>query len=214
MLKLLALCATAVAALAVALPQPAGAVAMRPDKTTDDSVCDLSPRTTSFVAGYTFIPSIADYKDQVAAYFRLPGEFVAKECHDGQLLILWGMADLDTDVAALTELANSSCSIATVSRSNFDVPFMYGETRPGFELRCPISKHAELVQKLARLEAEDPIESLKARMVEAVQRADARAAATRRGGAADSRQDCGKIPFGALIGLAGGCKPSPRLVTD
>lgn len=70
--------------------QQALAVALRPNKTTDDSVCDLTHHTNLYLGSKTLVPSVAQTKDKVDAYFRLAGEFVAGKCKNGQLLMVRG----------------------------------------------------------------------------------------------------------------------------
>lgn len=71
--------------------QQALAVALRPNKTTDDSVCDLTHHTNLYLGSKTLVPSVAQTKDKVDAYFRLAGEFVASKCKNGQLLMVRGL---------------------------------------------------------------------------------------------------------------------------
>jgi hypothetical protein len=189
------------AAVVLGLSEPARAVALRPNKATDDSVCDLTHHTNLYLGSKTLVPAVASTKDQIDAFFRLAGTFVASKCRNGQLLMVQGSSSNNTDVRSLTELANSSCAIASISRSETTIPI--GErTIPAFELRCTILKHDELVTKLNELEKADPMESLKARMYEAVQRAEGTAAA---GSNAAGKKDCGKVTLATLFG-GGGCK--------
>ena len=110
------LCASLVL-VASALPdRSALAVALRPNKTTDDSVCDLTHHTNLYLGSKTLVPSVAQTNDKVAAYFRLAGEFVAGKCKNGQLLMLQGDSASNVDVRSLTELANSSCAVASIRR--------------------------------------------------------------------------------------------------
>lgn len=144
-------------------PTLVSAAALRPGKVTDVSVCDLGPETTSYLGSKTLIPASAPAKDQVAAYFRLGAEFVAKNCTDGQLLVLHGQNRLPLDSAVLSELAGSSCLISDVARTE-------GQGTDGratyatFELRCTIRKLNALRAKLAELEVQDPLSVLLGRV--------------------------------------------------
>ena len=140
------------AAFLTTLNDTAEAVALRPNKATDDTVCDLSHNTNAFLGGSVLIPGDAPYKDQFDAFFRLAATFVATKCANGQLLILQGSSSVSVDRPTLTEVANAACTVAAVSRTEVSVPFIAGESRPGFELRCVISKREELAAKLAELE--------------------------------------------------------------
>ena len=148
------------AAFLTAYQSPAYAVALRPGKVTDATVCDLAPNTIGFLGGSLLIPAAAAKRDQVDAYFRLSASFVAQKCADGQILILQGMSDLAVAAESLVQLANSACAVATVVRSEVSIPFL-GGSEPGFELRCPITKRNALGAHLGELERADPLESLR-----------------------------------------------------
>ena len=191
-----------VVALLTTFSDTAEAVALRPNKATDDTVCDLSPNTSRYFNGSVLIPAGAAPDDQVNAYFRLASGFVTNNCANGQLLILHDMSFLAAATSALTQLANASCTAASVSRTEISVPFMDG-TKPGFELRCVISKREELAAKLAELERADPLDSLKARLQAAARdpSQSGRASAT----PSDKNKDCGKMTLASLL-QGGGCK--------
>lgn len=151
--------------------QQAGAVALRPNKATDDSVCDLTHHTNLYLGSKTLVPSVAQSKDKVDIYFRLAGDFVATKCRNGQLLVVQGDSASSVDIRSLGELTNSSCAVASIQRT--EVTLSLGDLAlPGFELRCPILKHAELVEKLNSLERSDPLDSLKARLAASAQQGD------------------------------------------
>jgi hypothetical protein len=177
----------------------ANAVAMRPGKTTDSSVCDLGPNTTRFIASQTLVPAAAQARDKIAAYVRLAGTFVTEQCANGQVLILHGSTDVDSDSPALDEVASSACRVADIRRSEgqaSDGPYTYGT----FELRCMISKLDEFKAKLRELESKDPIEALKGRLAGAA-RGDSSAA----GGATSSKKDCDRMTLGTIL-QGGACK--------
>jgi hypothetical protein len=177
------------AAFLTAYQSPAYAVALRPGKVTDATVCDLAPNTIGFLGGSLLIPAAAAKRDQVDAYFRLSASFVAQKCSDGQILILQGMSDLAVAAESLVQLANSACAVATVVRSEVSIPFL-GGSEPGFELRCPITKRNALGAHLGELERADPLESLKARL---------------QGAARVESVDCDKVTLASLL-QGGACK--------
>lgn len=197
---LIAACA---AALLTTLNDTVEAVALRPSKATDDTVCDLSHNTNAFLGGSVLIPGDALYKDQFDAFFRLAATFVATKCANGQLLILQGSSSVSVDRPTLTEVANAACTVAAVSRTEVSVPFIAGESRPGFELRCVISKREELATKLAELERADPLDSLKARLQAAAR--DPSASGRASAAPSDKNKDCGKMTLASLL-QGGGCK--------
>jgi hypothetical protein len=150
-------------ALLSSLQPTAEAVALRPNKATDDSVCDLAHDTIGFLGGSLLIPASASQSDQVDAYFRLASTFIALKCADGQLLIVQGMADSSIAPVALRNVAASACVAAAVARTEITVP-LGGRAFPGFELRCVITKREQLAAKLSQIEQADPMSALKARL--------------------------------------------------
>jgi hypothetical protein len=190
------------AALLTTLNDTVEAVALRPNKATDDTVCDLSHNTNAFLAGLVLISGDAPYKDQFDAFFRLAATFVATKCANGQMLILQGSSTVSVDKPTLTEVANSACTVAGVARTEVSVPFIAGESRPGFELRCVISKRDELAAKLVDLERTDPMDSLKARLAAAARDPSSSARAT---GSTDQKRDCSQVTLATLL-QGGGCK--------
>lgn len=197
---LMSACASA---LLATLSHTAEAVALRPNKATDDSVCDLSHNTNAFLSGSVFIPAVAPYEDKLNAYVRLAATFVATKCANGQMLILQGSSSVGIDRPSLTEVANAACTVAGVARTEVSVPFLGGKSEPGFELRCVISKREELAVKLVELERTDPMESLKARLAAAAR--DPSSTARAPGSSAEQKKDCGQVTLATLL-QGGGCK--------
>jgi hypothetical protein len=188
------------AATACAFGPAASAVALRPGKATDSSVCDLGPNTSQLLGSQVLVPAVANPKDKLAVYVRLAGLFVTERCMNGQVLILHGNSDVDTDRPALEEVANSSCRVADIKLSEgqaSDGPYTYGT----FEFRCSITKLDEFKAKLKSAESQDPLEALKGRL----------AAAARSGRPASEskksspEKDCRKVTLGTLI-QGGDCK--------
>lgn len=176
------------------------AVALRPGKTTDPSVCDLGPNTTRFLGSQVLVPAVANSPDKIAAYSRLAGAFIVQNCTNSQLLILHGTTDVDSDRSALEEVANSSCRVADVRQTEArasEGPYSYGT----FELRCNISKLDELKAKLQTLEVQDPFEALKARLAGS---ANHPTTASSRGTSVD-KKGCEKLTLGTLM-QGGACE--------
>jgi hypothetical protein len=190
------------AALLSSLQPTAEAVALRPNKATDDSVCDLAHDTIGFLGGSLLIPASASQSDQVDAYFRLASTFIALKCADGQLLIVQGMSDSSIAPVALRNVAASACVAAAVARTEITVP-LGGRAFPGFELRCVITKREQLAAKLSQIEQADPMSALKARLQSAAGD-PAGGTPTSRGSAGESNA-CDRITLAALL-QGGACK--------
>jgi len=192
------------AALLTTLNDTAEGVALRPNKATDDSVCDLSHNTNGFIGGSVLIPVAASYKDKLDAYFRLAATFVATKCANGQLLVLQGSSSVGVDRPSLTEVANAACTVAAVTRTEVSVASITpGESEPAFELRCVISKREELAAKLAELERADPLDSLKGRLQAAAR--DPSGSGRASAAPSDKNKDCDKMTLASLL-QGGGCK--------
>jgi hypothetical protein len=200
-------CLTVLALLVLTLTvECASAVALRPNKITDGSVCDLGPDTNVVLGKKMLVPYVAAHKDQVDAFFRLGATFVAEHCADGEVLILQGASDIAVDGESLSAVANSACSVADVKRTNSTGTRM-GDEYPAFELRCLISKHAALKQRLDQLEQTDPMEALKGRLAAAVTSAE-RGTTGHGASSPHDKPDCGRITTSTvLVGGSPGCKP-------
>ena len=192
----------AVATGLMAVGTAALAVALRPGKVTDSSVCDMGHNTNGYLGGKMLVPAVAAPKDQVDAFFRMASTFVATNCANGQLLILQGSADVDVDEPSLMRVANSACTVADVKRTESTAS--RGDfTYPTFELRCTIVKHSELRKQLAELEQADPMEALKGRLIRSMQ--DASGDTTSRGPSTTTKKDCGRLTLGVLL-QGGACR--------
>lgn len=178
----------------------ASAVSLRPGKATDESVCDLTHDTNAFLSSKVLVPAAADQKDQVELLFRLAADFVATSCRDGQILLLQGSAGTEVDAPSLSEVANSACSVAAVERT--EIKRAVGErSKPAFQLRCPITKHEQLVKVLTDRERAEPIAALKARMYSKV----SSEGATSSGTSVLPKDKCGQMTLSSLI-AGGNCR--------
>lgn len=193
--------AVAVAAWTTFAAGTAGAVSLRPNKATDESVCDLTHDTNAFLSSKVLVPAAADPKDQVEALYRLAAEFIASNCRDGQILLLQGSASVNVDAPSLTEVANSACSVASVERT--EVRRSQGDrVKPGFQLRCMISKHEGLVKSLAERERVESFTAIKARMYS---RVGGEAATSSSNTTSTSKDKCSQMTLSSVI-AGGNCK--------
>ena len=193
---------TAAALATVVMTTSSFAVSLRPNKATDESVCDLAHDTNLYLGSKVLVPSVATKKDQVDAFFRLAASFVASKCRNGQALILQGATASSVDVQSLTEVANSACAVAAVARTEVKLP-LGDVTQAGFELRCTILKHDELVARLNEIERADPMDALKARLAAAAQQADRGPSRTDSG--SQAKNDSDKMTLSSML-QGGSCK--------
>lgn len=193
--------AVALAASAMFAAGTASAVSLRPNKATDESVCDLTHDTNAFLSSKVLVPAAADQRDQVEALYRLAAEFIASNCRDGQILLLQGSATVNVDAPSLTEVANSACSVASVERTEIHRP-QGDRVKPGFQLRCTISKHEGLVKSLADRERAESFVAIKARMYSKV---GGEAATSSSNASSTSKDKCGQMTLSSVIS-GGNCK--------
>jgi hypothetical protein len=133
----LILAATAIAATSIA----ADAAALRSNKPTDDSVCDLGPNTTEVLGRKAFVPATLRADEAAEAYSRLAARFIVSACAPAQILILHSDNGRALDGRYLPGLANSLCVAADVRRTGVDsTNALTGERQKGFDLRCRIAK--------------------------------------------------------------------------
>ena len=147
----LALCAS----LGVAI-----SATIRPQKPTDDSVCDLAPNTVEALARRALVPARLPLDVQSAAYGRIAAQFVVRACGQGQVLILHTRDGDQLDSRLLPELAGSLCSAADVARrETVERSSLTGEELKGFELRCKITKLARFKSDFEEKEALESTEA-------------------------------------------------------
>ena len=151
------------AALLIGNHLSADSVALRLNKPTDGSVCDLAPQTSDYIGEAVLLPAAAKPSDKEEMIFRYAGRFVVDNCRDGQVLILHGNPRFGGDTAAMERLANSMCLAASIRK--VEVPYqLTRKADPGLEYRCPISKMNEFRRQLTVRERQDPMEALKQRL--------------------------------------------------
>ena len=122
------------------------------DRATDDSVCDMGPRTLSRIAQRQFIPGRAPNQGEI--YTRLTLQQALEHCRDGQQLLLHTDGTVIVlNEQVLPEVAKTLCLAAEITRTLVpSVSEIGGERMTGFELKCRISKFAQAKEALAAKE--------------------------------------------------------------
>jgi hypothetical protein len=119
----------------------AGSAALRAQKPTDDSVCDLGPNTMEALARRALVPARQPLTVQVTAYTRIAAVFIVRNCSQGQVLIVDSKDGDQLDSRVLPDLAGSLCSASEIERRQMPGRSeLTGEELRGFELRCRITK--------------------------------------------------------------------------
>ena len=132
--------ATFTVLLATVVGHSSFAVSLRPNKATDNSICDLGPNTTEGLTRLAYVSAEASHEDQVEAIVRIGSSFVTSKCSNGQILILHGKATDRLHTGAMERLSNSLCTASSVTRTSVPYVSSLNRSSEGFELRCPISK--------------------------------------------------------------------------
>lgn len=112
----------------------ARATALRSDRPTDDSVCDLGPNTSLALMKIRSVPWHTRDIDKV--HERMLVSWVADQCHDGQILIIDGATGDDWEHRYAESSGLRLCTGAEIRQSSKG-SFQYPQA---FELRCVIRK--------------------------------------------------------------------------
>lgn len=162
-------------------------------KTTDDSVCDLSPLTSYRLGVKTFVEAGTLHSDQI--YTRLALRFITQRCKDNQVLILDSDDGSTFDAKYFHEVSNRLCKIADIAR----VPNGTAEYPNGFQVKCRIAKMQEATDWLSSAENAKSTEAMIA------EGAPKHSQAPNSPMPPDSK-DCSKINMATIFFGGGGCK--------
>lgn len=165
-------------------------------RSTDDSVCDLSPLTSYRLGAKTFVADGTKDSDQI--YERLALRFITKSCRNNQMLILDSDHGSDFDLRYFRSVASRLCPIASIQR----VAYGTSENPNGFQIKCLIVKLPEAKKWLNDAEATKSTEMLIS------EGAPIRSGNSSSGSGAStlSRDDCSKLSFTSIFIGGGGCR--------
>lgn len=135
----------------VATPAIAFSLSKKP---TDNSVCDLAPRTTEKLLTHTFIE--ADTKDSLQIYSRLALRQITQNCKNGQTLILDSEDGHSRDANYFQDVANRVCAVAEVKQVSNGT----SEYPQAFQIKCTILKIKEASDWLANEENKKSTEAM------------------------------------------------------
>lgn len=175
---------------------PAVAVSLN-GKPSDDSVCDLSPYTTSRLSQRTFVPARTPNSEEI--YTRLALRFVVSACRQGQTLMLHSDDGSRLDDRYFEQLASTLCGPGAAIREASGT----ADEPHAFRVRCRITRLVAARAWLRDSEAAQSTEHLIANG--AASPSSGRPKTTER--AEDRREKCGgSMSYGALLGVSGGCR--------
>lgn len=185
-----------VAAALLAELTDASAVSLN-GRTDDDSVCDLSPYTTSRLGQKTFVPAGTQNIEEI--YARLALRFVVSACRPNQILIMHSDDGSRFEDRYFTEVATRLCGAAKVLRE----PRPTAEEPHAFLVKCEITQLKSAELWLHNAEREQSTESLIATGAPHHDRSDDTDAGT----LPEHQSKCKQgLTFGALMGISGGCR--------
>jgi hypothetical protein len=171
---------------------------------TDDSVCDLGPRTTERIAQHQLIP--AHSPNEFTIYRRLIAKRVIDNCKNGQVLLLHTDDSTNMEESILPEVSKQFCTASKVSRTNLpSVEGISGTQQIGFELKCVIAKYQEATEAYLASESKISTDSmLQAAYQFSDQKNEKKDAATN---SELTKPDCSKITMATVFfGGSGDCK--------
>lgn len=172
------------------------------NRATDDSVCDLGPRTTERIAQRQLIP--ARSPNEALIYERLISKRVIDNCKDGQILILHTNHSDQIEERALPEVAKSFCTVADIVRTSVPNNDQFsGTPQVGFELKCKITKFSQATESYSAAESKLSTDSM---LQEAYRVVDQKNSSSENTGSASNKPDCTKINMATVFFGGNGCK--------
>jgi len=163
-------------------------------RSTDETVCDLSPSTSyNLTKNVLFVE--AGTRDEAEIYTRIALRFITSRCRDGQVLIMHSDFGDPLDDRFFRDVSAQVCSASKVQREATSTT----EAPQSFQIKCPISKLRDAASHLNAIEREKPTE---AKIAEGAptHRPDS-------GNESQPRKDCkGSLSFGQVVlGMGGKC---------
>jgi len=189
----IATCIVAACFISTGFTTPATAFSLS-KKTTDDSVCDLSPRTTEKLLSHTFVE--AGTKDSLQIYSRLALRQIVQNCKNGQLLILDSEDGHSRDASYFQDIANRVCAAADVK----NIPNGNAEYPQAFQTKCTILKMQETRDWLTKAENEKSTEAMIS------EGAPRRAQSSSASGQPSRDSNCDKLTLSSVFFGGSGCK--------
>lgn len=166
-------------------------------RTTDDSVCDLSPLTSYRLSMKNLIVAGTQNLDQI--YERLSLRFITRNCKNNQTLILDSDDGNQLDLRYFRNISNRLCTISGIER----VANGTAENPNGFQIKCKIVKLDEATKWLKEAEAVKTTENL---VTESEPRNSASSSSGSSGASTSTREDCNKLTYTSIFIGGGGCR--------
>lgn len=163
-------------------------------RSTDETVCDLSPSTSYNLAKNVLFVE-AGTREEAEIYTRIALRFITSKCRDGQVLIMHSDFGDSLDDRFFRDVSSQVCSAAKVQRESTSTT----EAPQSFQVKCPISKMRDAVSYLSGIER---VKSTEAKIVEGTpihRQEDANES--------QPKKNCkGKLSFGQVVlGMGGQC---------
>lgn len=163
-------------------------------RSTDETVCDLSPSTSYNLTKNVLFVEVGT-RDEAEIYTRIALRFITSKCRDGQVLIMHSDFGDSLDDRFFRDVSAQVCSASKVQRDSTSTT----EAPQSFQIKCPISKLREAASHLSAIEREKPTE---AKIAEGapIRRPDS-------GNNNQPKKDCkGSLSFGQVVlGMGGKC---------
>lgn len=166
-------------------------------RTTDDTVCDLSPFTSYRLASKTFVEAGTRNSDEI--YTRLALRFITTSCRNNQTLILDSIYGKDFDMRYFRNVSHQLCAIADVQR----IANGTAENPNAFQIKCRIMKLEEATKWLKEAEATKATETL---ISEGAPIKSGESARRSNDNSSPSRGDCSKLSYASIFVGGGACR--------
>jgi hypothetical protein len=163
-------------------------------RSSDDSVCDLTPSTSYNLSKNVLFVEAGTF-DEAEIYQRIALRFITSRCRDGQVLLMHSDFGDGLDDRFFRGVAGQVCSMAQVQRESTAT----SEAPSSFQIRCPIRRIKDAAAYLASSERTKTTEAMIAEGAPRHRSEDSNETAP--------RKDCkGKLSFGQVIlGMGGRC---------
>lgn len=162
-------------------------------RTTDDSVCDLSPLTSYRLGTKTFVEAGTRHSDQI--YTRLALRFITQNCKNNQVLILDSEDGDVFDAKYFKEVSNRLCTVADVAH----IPTATAQYPNAFQIKCRILKIQEAANWLSSSEQEKSTEAM-------ISEGAPKRAQSSSVPAQSNSSDCSKMNMSSIFFGRGDCK--------
>jgi hypothetical protein len=169
---------------------------------TDNSVCDLGPRTIERIDQRQYVPLSAPNVANI--YGRLVSRRIIENCQNGQVLILNTVQGDQIDETVFAEVSKTFCTVSNITRTSIQTTSrISGQLQNGFEVRCKITKFESAKSYFDDAESKISTDTL---LQEALRRDDQGQQGNSGSSTNANNKDCSKLTMASVLFGGGGCR--------